>query len=302
MHILITGGTGLIGSALVKRWQNHYKLTILSRSPKSVTTRFGEGVTAVDSLEDVDFNAVSAVINLAGEPIVGKRWSTQQKHTLCNSRWQCTTALANAINRASTPPQVLISGSAIGFYGAQQAQLISEDFSHVHDDFPHQLCKQWEAVAQEAASPQTRVCLLRTGVVLAKNGGALKKMLPPFQLGLGGKIGSGQQYMSWVHIDDIVQIIEFLLLHPTLQGVFNATAPTPVTNTQFSLTLAKVLHRPALLPVPAFILNLLLGEMATLLLDGQRVIPANLTKAGYQFQYTELEPALNNLLSRRSAL
>ena len=302
MHILITGGTRLIGSALVKRWQNQYKLTILSRNPQSVITRFGTAISAVSSIKDVDFNDITAVVNLAGEPIVGKRWSEQQKQKLCNSRWLCTKALVDAINNASKPPQVLISGSAIGFYGAQQAQLISEDYSHVHDDFPHQLCKHWEEVAQDAASPQTRVCLLRTGIVMAKDGGALKKMLPPFQLGLGGKIGNGQQYMSWIHIDDMVQIIEFLLLHPTLQGVFNATAPTPVTNTQFSQALAKVLHRPALLPIPAFILNLLLGEMATLLLDGQRVIPANLIKAGYQFHFTELEPALTNLLSRRSAL
>lgn len=302
MHILITGGTGLIGSTLVKRWQNHYKLTILSRTPQNVTARFGDGVTAAASLADVDFNNITAVINLAGEPIVGKRWSKRQKQELCHSRWRCTTSLVDAINRASTPPQVLISGSAIGFYGAQHTQLISEDFSHYHDDFPHQLCERWEMLAQEAASPQTRVCLLRTGIVLSKSGGALKKMLPPFQLGLGGRIGNGEQYMSWVHIDDIVQIIEFLLLHPTLQGVFNATAPTPVTNAQFSQELAQVLHRPALLPIPAFMLNLLLGEMATLLLDGQRVIPANLIKAGYQFRFKELKPALTDLLSGQSAL
>lgn len=297
MHILITGGTGLIGTALVKRWQNKYKLTVLSRNPQSVITCFGQTVSAVSSVKDVDFNDITAVVNLAGEPIVGKRWSKQQKQELCNSRWLCTKALADAISSASKPPQVLISGSAIGFYGAQQAQLISEDFSHYHDDFAHRLCQRWEALAQEAAGPQTRVCLLRTGIVLATEGGALKKMLPPFKLGLGGKIGNGEQYMSWIHIDDIVQIIEFLLLHPTLQGVFNATAPTPVTNAQFSQQLATVLRRPALLPMPAFVLSLLLGEMATLLLDGQRVIPTNLIKAGYQFRFTELTPALTALLS-----
>ncbi|HEX5792300.1 MAG TPA: TIGR01777 family oxidoreductase, partial [Rheinheimera sp.] len=174
--------------------------------------------------------------------------------------------------------------------------LITEEFTHCYDDFPHQLCQRWEALAQEAASPATRVCIMRTGIVLAPDGGALKKMLLPFQLGLGGRMGNGEQYMSWIHIHDMLRLIEFLLLHPTLQGTFNATAPTPVTNAEFSRTLAKVLRRPALVPMPAFLLQLLLGEMACLLLTGQRVIPANLSKAGYEFHFAELEPALTALL------
>jgi len=158
------------------------------------------------------------------------------------------------------------------------------------------LCQRWESIALEANSVNTRVCLLRTGIVLSADGGALTKMLLPFKLGLGGKIGTGQQYMSWIHHSDMLRLIEFLLLHPTLSGAFNATAPTPVTNAEFSKTLAKVLHRPCLLPMPAPVLQLLMGEMADLLITGQCVIPANLRKAGFEFQFSELEPALKALL------
>ncbi|MEH8020993.1 TIGR01777 family oxidoreductase [Rheinheimera metallidurans] len=296
MHILLTGGSGLIGSHLVKQWQGVHKLTVLSRSPEKTASQLGSNIIVVSSLSNINLNQVDAVINLAGEPIVGKRWSERQKKVLCDSRWHGTALLVSAIKAASTPPKIFISGSAIGIYGAQDAQLITEDYTHYHNDFAHQLCQQWEALALEAESPATRVCILRTGIVLAKHGGALKKMLLPFQLGLGGPISSGEQYMSWIHINDMVRLIDFMLNHPTLQGIFNATAPTPVTNVQFSKTLAKVLHRPALLPMPAFMLQLIFGEMAELLLTGQRVIPSNLSKAGYEFQFSELEPALCALL------
>ena len=295
MNILLTGGTGLIGSALVKKWQQH-QLHVLSRAPQKVHTLFGPDVTAVADLAEVDFNQLDAVINLAGEPIVGKRWTAQQKNRLCQSRWDLTAQLVTAINTATTPPKILISGSAIGFYGAQQQQLISEDFNDCTNEFSHQLCQRWEEIAS-TVNTTTRLCILRTGIVLAKTGGALHKMFPPFKLGLGGKIGTGQQYMSWIHIDDMVALIDFLLQHPTLQGVFNATAPHPVTNAEFSKTLAQVLHRPALLPMPAWVLQCLLGEAADLLLTGQRVLPSNATKAGFCFQYEKLQPALAELLN-----
>lgn len=295
MNILLTGGTGLIGSGLVKLWQSQHQLWVLSRTPAKVKALFGAGVQAISSLSEVDFNTLDAVVNLAGEPIVGKRWSDTQKQILCYSRWHITQQLVEAIKAAKTPPKVLLSGSAIGIYGRQQNQLISEDFSHFHAEFSQHLCQHWEELALTAAGPSTRVCVLRTGIVLANNGGALQKMLPPFKAGLGGRIGSGQQFMSWIHIDDMLRLIDFLLQHPTLNGAFNATAPNPVTNAQFSQTLASVLHRPALLPMPAFVLRLMFGEMADLLLTGQRVIPANLIKAGFEFQFTELEPALKAL-------
>jgi uncharacterized protein len=296
MHILLTGGTGLIGSGLVRQWQDQHQLTILSRQPAKVTHLFGSDVKGVANLSDVNFDAVDAVVNLAGEPIVGKRWTEQQKHRLCSSRWDITEQLVSAIKAASTPPKVLVSGSAIGIYGRQKNQRITEDFEHYHAEFSHFLCKRWESLALEASTEATRVCIIRTGIVLSADGGALKKMLLPFKLGLGGRIGSGQQYMSWIHHSDILRLIDFLILHPTLSGVFNATAPTPVTNAEFSQTLAKVLRRPCLLPMPAPVLQLLLGEMADLLITGQCVIPANLRKAGFEFNYAELERALQSLL------
>lgn len=298
MNILLTGGTGLIGTALIQHWQPQHKLFVLTRSERKAKRLWGDTVTTVSDLADVNFNQLNAVVNLAGEPIAGKRWTTKQKQILCDSRWQLTEKLVSAINMANTPPAILISGSAVGYYGRQHQQLISEDYQHVHDEFTHQLCKRWEELAL-AVNPATRVCILRTGIVLAKNGGALAKMLPAFRLGLGGRIGDGGQYMSWIHLDDMVALTDFLLQHPTLQGPFNATAPNPVTNTEFSASLARQLHRPALLPMPAAIISILLGEMAELLLTGQRVLPTNLVKAGYRFRFDTLSAALANLLPHK---
>lgn len=295
MNILLTGGTGLIGTALINHWLNQHKLIVLTRSEEKVKRLWGTKVSAETELSNIDFNQLDAVINLAGEPIAEKRWSAKQKQIMCHSRWQLTEKLVSCINKANTPPAILISGSAVGYYGRQQQQLISEDYQHIYDEFTHQLCKRWEELAS-AAAPTTRVCILRTGIVLASHGGALSKMLPAFRFGLGGRIGDGEQYMSWIHLDDIVGLTDFLLQHPTLQGPFNATAPNPVTNKEFSNMLAKQLGRPALLPMPAPVISLLLGEMADLLLSGQRVLPTNLVKAGYRFKYDTLAPALANLL------
>ncbi|HEY0924581.1 TIGR01777 family oxidoreductase [Rheinheimera pacifica] len=295
MHILLTGGTGLIGSALVKHWLNQHKLVVLTRNPAQAQQQLGPEVRTVQSLQQVDFNQINAVINLAGEPIVGKRWSDAQKQLLCDSRWAITEQMVGAIKAASAPPSVLISGSAIGIYGRQQQQFIDEDYQPFHAEFSSELCQRWEQLALEAQSANTRVCLLRTGIVLANEGGALKKMLLPFKLGLGGRIGNGEQYMSWVHLQDMLRLTDFLLQHPTLTGPFNATAPNPVTNAEFSQQLAKVLHRPAILPMPAFVLKLMLGEMADLLLTGQRVIPAKLQHAGFAFKYSQLPDALKVL-------
>uniref|UniRef100_A0A486XTR0 Cell division inhibitor n=1 Tax=Rheinheimera sp. BAL341 TaxID=1708203 RepID=A0A486XTR0_9GAMM len=296
MKILITGGTGLIGQGLVRIWQSKHQLFVLSRSRQKVNAAFGGAVTALTDLAEVDFNQLDAVVNLAGESIADKRWTAKQKERLCHSRWDLTQQLVSAIQAAKTPPAVFISGSAIGVYGRQQASLITEEFDHYHHEFTHHLCHKWEQIALQAGSEHTRVCLLRTGVVLTKQGGALNKMLLPFKLGLGGRVGTGEQYMSWIHYDDMLASIDYLLTQPTLSGLFNATAPTPVSNSEFSQTLAKVLHRPAIMPMPAFALRLLLGEMADLLLTGQRVIPANLTKAGFEFKFNTLEPALKDLL------
>lgn len=295
MNILITGGTGLIGQALVKRWRSEHEITVLSRSAKKVKSLFGHDIICCESLDKLDINRYEAVINLAGEPIADKRWTDKQKNRICHSRWDLTEQLSEKIQQAKPAPRVLISGSAIGFYGRQDASRIDESHADFYPEFSHDICARWENLAQRAASQTTRVCLLRTGIVLAANGGALKKMLPPFKLGLGGKIGDGQQYMSWIHLDDMVAIIDFLLFHSELNGPINATAPKAVTNSTFTEALAARLKKPARLPMPAFMARVLFGEMADLLLYGQNVYPQKLLQAGFEFQYSDIKSALQQL-------
>lgn len=295
MNILITGGTGLLGRALCHNWENQHQLTVLTRSAAKARSILPAKVLIEENIDNINFNQVDAVINLAGEPIAEKRWTSSQKDKICQSRWKLTAQLAGKIREADKPPHTFISGSAIGYYGRQGEQFIDESYEACYPEFTHTVCARWEALAQDAVNNHTRICILRTGIVLADNGGALKKLLPPFKMGLGGPISSGQQYMSWVHIDDMVQIFSFLLEHPTLTGVFNATAPEPVTNKAFCQALAKRLHRPALLPVPATVLKSLMGEMADMVLYGQRVIPLKLQQAGFSFHYPALPAALDAL-------
>ncbi|MDP4536393.1 TIGR01777 family oxidoreductase [Alkalimonas collagenimarina] len=295
MNILITGGTGLIGQALVKRLRSEHEFTVLSRSAEKVKSLFGHDIVCCESLDKIDISRYDAVINLAGEPIADKRWTDKQKKRICHSRWDLTEQLSAKIQQANPAPKVLISGSAIGFYGRQDANRIDESHTDFYPEFSHDICARWENLAQRAASQTTRVCLLRTGIVLAKNGGALKKMLPPFKLGLGGKIGDGQQYMSWIHIDDMVTLIDFLLCHSELSGPINATAPRAVNNSAFTEALAARLKKPARLPMPAFMARVLFGEMADLLLYGQNVYPQKLLQAGFEFQFSDIKSALQAL-------
>ena len=302
MRILITGGTGLIGQALIKALlQNEYKVVLLTRDKEKVRHIFAPPFprfdAIVENLDQVNFNNIDAVINLAGEPIVSKRWTEKQKLELCNSRWQLTSALASKISEAETPPAVFISGSAIGIYGRQGENHIDESYQDFYSEFSSQLCREWEMLALKAQTEKTRVCVLRTGIVLDKQGGALAKMLPAFRLGLGGPIASGQQGMSWIHIQDMVNLITFLLKANDLQGAFNATAPEPVSNKVFSQTLAKQLNRPCIFWVPAFVLKLVMGEMSELLTYGQYVYPKRLLDAGFQFRYRQLDTALNQVIS-----
>ncbi|NTX79771.1 TIGR01777 family protein [Serratia proteamaculans] len=300
MRILITGATGLIGSSLTQRLLGlSHQITVLSRNVPRARERFGEQVSYWSTLQDQSsLDGFDAVINLAGEPIADKRWSKAQKERLCHSRWYLTEQLAKLINAGSTPPGVLISGSAIGYYGDQGQAVVTEDEAP-HDEFTHQLCQRWESLALQAQSQATRVCLLRTGVVLAAKGGALAKMLPPFRLGLGGPIGDGRQYLPWIHLEDMVDGIVYLLDHQTLQGPFNMVAPYPVHNEQFAAQLANVLDRPAFLRVPAFVLRLLMGEAAVLVLGGQRAVPKRLEEAGFSFRFLELEQALDDVINQR---
>ncbi len=296
MNILLTGGTGFIGHRLMSHLRPHHQVTVLSRTPNKVYQRLGHDIKALSSLDQLDnLDDFDAVINLAGEPIADKRWSRDQKEKICQSRWQITRQLVDKLQAGQQPPRVLISGSAVGFYGRQDDALVDED-SRPHEEFSHQVCAQWEQLAQAAESEQTRVCRIRLGVVLGAEGGALKKMLPGYRLGLGGPIGSGKQYMSWIHIEDVVNLILFLLEHEECSGPFNATAPEPITNEHFSRNLARVLGKPHFARVPAWAMKLLFGEMAELLLTGQRVMPVRLQQAGFHFRYPTLDKALKETL------
>ncbi|MDN3651267.1 TIGR01777 family oxidoreductase [Thalassotalea ponticola] len=297
-RILITGGTGLIGSRFINTYQDKYCFDVLTRQRLPSDRLFANtnNISLVHQLDDIDdLSVFDAVINLAGEPIANKRWSDKQKCLICQSRWDLTHQLSQRINDCQAPPSVFISGSAIGYYGRQGTSPIDESFEDCYNEFTHKVCNTWEQKALLSAE-QTRVCILRTGIVLATNDGALKKMLLPYKLGLGGRFSTGKQYMSWIHIDDMVRAIDFLLTHQQCQGAFNLTAPTPVNNAEFSATLAQTLKRPNIAVMPGFALRTMFGEMADLFLFGQNVIPKKLEQVGFDFRYPTLKPALMSLL------
>ncbi len=299
MRILITGGTGLIGRHLCKALlAEGHELTVFSRSPASVPAKCGAGVHAMAALAEWQPDkGFDAVINLAGEPIVDARWTEQRKQVLRGSRITLTEELVRRIAAAERKPTVLLSGSAVGYYGGRgDAEL--DEISGAGTDFPAQLCIAWEAAASVAENLGVRVCLLRTGLILSKDGGLLGRMLPPFKLGLGARVGDGRQWMSWVHIEDYVAMVLRLLRDEQMHGPYNMTAPSPVTNKEFTAVLAAVLHRPAPFVAPASLLKLSLGEAASLLLEGQRVLPSRLTAVGCQFKFATLDAALKDLLAR----
>ncbi len=301
MKILMTGGTGFIGRSLSPALlADGHSVTILSRYPNKVESTFGRKIRQINTMTDLaDYDHFDAIFNFAGAPIFASRWSDDRKAELMNSRINTTQKIIEFIERAKTKPSVLLSGSAIGIYGDQGDTMLDESASiptSAQDDFSHQLCAAWEKTAEKAKAFDVRVCLLRTGLVLGKNGGFLQPMILPFKLGLGCKLGTGDQWMPWIHMDDYVALCKALLENNTLSGVFNLTAPNPVTNSQFTQTLARLLKRKAFLTAPAWALNLLLGEMSQLLTGSQRVIPKRLLDAGFQFGYTELEAALEDVL------
>lgn len=297
MHILLTGGTGLIGSHLIPALlSRHYTVSVVTRDVASARAQLDSRVSIWSGLQQQkDLNDIDVVINLAGEPIADKRWNEAQKQQLCESRWQITEQLASLINASSTPPQLLLSGSATGYYGNTGDLVLTEE-DPGHDEFTHRLCARWEALALAAESTRTRVCLLRSGVVLAKSGGALAKMKMPFRLGLGGPLGDGKQYMPWIQLDDMVGAILWLIDQPGISGPVNMVAPYAVRNEQFAATLGHVLHRPALMRTPATAIRLMMGESAVLVLGGQHVIPKKLNDSGFNFQYRELEAALRAVM------
>ena len=297
MKILITGGSGFIGRALIHRLYQEHVFTVLTRHPKRAQKRIGVPVQSIDSIDQIeDIGEFDAIINLAGEPIADKRWTSKQKSRICHSRWDITQALVDKIAHTNAPPHTFISGSAIGYYGRQPATLtLDESHDDCFNEFSHEVCHTWEHIAMQAER-FTRVIRLRTGIVLGE-GGALKKMLPPFKLGLGGPIAKGHQIMSWIHIHDMVEAIVYLLNHHRCKGAYNLTAPHPVSNHAFSNTLAHVLGTRARLTTPEFVLRLLFGEMADLLVYGQKVVPGRLQQDGYAFKFAKLDAALEDLLT-----
>ncbi|MEJ5071573.1 TIGR01777 family oxidoreductase [Enterobacter ludwigii] len=296
MKILITGGTGLIGRHLIPRLlELGHNVIVVTRSPEKARQQLDARVELWKGLnERSTLDGIDAVINLAGEPIADKRWTEEQKQRLCNSRWHITQKLVELFAASTQPPAVLISGSAAGYYGDLGEVVVTEE-EPPHNEFTHKLCARWEQIACEAQSEHTRVCLLRTGVVLAPKGGILGKMVPPFKLGLGGPIGTGRQYLAWIHIDDMVNGIIWLLDND-LRGPFNMVSPYPVRNEQFAHALGHALHRPAVLRAPATAVRLLMGESSVLVLGGQRALPKRLEEYGFGFRWYDLEEALSDVL------
>lgn len=300
MKVVAAGMGGFIGQALGKALSSSHELVVLKRktSSSSLTFRCRQVVwnpPVLDSwIQEVD--GCDAVINLSGEPMVGKKWTVEQKKELWESRIKTTQTLTGAIASADLKPKVFLNASAIGFYGPHRDEMLDES-TGPGAGFLSELCKAWEEEAGRAEKYNVRTVFLRTGIVLGKEGGALLKMLTPFKMGLGGPLGSGRQYMSWVHIDDEVGAILWAIDNAKIKGPLNLTAPAPVTMNEFARTLGRVLHRPAFFPVPGFILKLLLGESAEILLTGQRVFPKKLIESGYRFRFQSLQDALKDLVA-----
>jgi uncharacterized protein len=298
MNILVTGASGLIGSALVSVLgaAGHDVIRLVRTQPKP-----GEKAAHWDPLAgaiDVSgLQGVEAVVHLAGENIA-ERWTAAKKAKIRDSRVKGTQVLCEALTGLAPLPKVLVSASAIGYYGDRGAEVLTED-SAPGSGFLAEVCRAWEAATEPAQQRGIRVVRLRFGVVLSAAGGALAKMLPPFRLGLGGVLGSGRQYMSWIALDDVVAAIQHAIVTDPLQGSTNVVAPQPATNQEFTATLGKVLGRPTILPMPAFAARLMFGEMADeLLLASARVQPAKLQASGYSFRYPELERAFRHVLGR----
>lgn len=295
MTIVIAGGSGFLGGKLATRLVGEgHRVVILTRRDGGEAGFVSWRPDGSPGALPKHLNGADVVVNLAGERLPGKRWSKARKEALRSSRILSTRTLVTAITECKQPPRVFVSGSAIGYYGPHGDEPVTE-VTPPGSDFLARLCVEWEQEAQAVVSPATRLAIVRTGLVLAKEGGALEAMLRPFRFGLGAKFGSGNQYIPWIHSDDWTAMVIWLMKNDRAAGAFNATAPTPVTNRTFTRTLGRVLRRPAILQAPAFVLRAVLGEMSDMLLTGQRVLPAYAEQLGFRFTYRTLEPALASL-------
>lgn len=296
MRCLVTGGTGFVGRHLVEKLDHP---VVVGRNKKHIQNLFSNiearQLNTGESVDPMIFEGIDTVFHLAGESVFKGRWNTAKKQRIRDSRVTGTRAIVQAMEKLAQPPKNLICSSAIGYYGSRGDERLTES-STPGNDFLAEVCVAWEEEALKAEQFGVRVVTVRTGVVLGKNGGALEQMLLPFKLGLGGRLGNGRQYMSWIHIDDLVGILLYAAAHENMQGPFNGVAPQPVTNSEFTSILAKTLHRPAILPVPGPALHLALGEFAKVLLGSQKVIPEKVIQSGYSYLFPQLPSALEDLV------
>lgn len=307
MQVAIAGATGFVGSRLVERLlAEGHQILALTRNASHAKSKFaGFQTPALKVLEanltepgdwQAQLSGCDGVVNLAGQPIAETRWTAALKGEILSSRQLATRNIVAAIAQANPRPQVLVNASAIGYYGSSETACFDES-SENGSDFLAQVCQLWETEAKAVQATGVRLAILRIGIVLA-NGGAIAKMLPPFQLFAGGPIGTGQQWFSWIHRDDLVSLIQFALTDLTVNGVFNATAPNPVRMTELCQILGDVISRPSWLPVPDVALKMLLGEGAQVVLEGQHVLPKQTLATGFQYQYPQIKPALAEFLAR----
>lgn len=305
MKVAITGATGFVGSRLVERLHAEgHQILVFSRNAAKAKQVFP--ANTYPNLEIIPYTPTEsgswqqsiagcdAVVNLSGEPIAEKRWTPEQKQTILNSRKIGTQKIVEAINQANPKPSVLVNSSAIGYYGTSETAAFDET-SSAGNDFLSTVCKEWETEAQKVKDSGTRLVIVRTGIVLGM-GGALAKMLPPFKMFAGGPIGTGRQWFSWIHQDDLVNLILFALNHSEIEGVLNGTAPNPVRMNELAQTLGEVLNRPSWLPVPSFVLEGLLGDGAQVVLEGQQVLPKRTLSQSFEYQYSTLKPALTEIV------
>lgn len=300
MKIAITGGTGFVGTVLTEQLKREgHQVYILTRSPKKHTN--SDQVKYVGWLKEEhhpekELPALDAIVNLAGESLNSGRWTEERKQSILNSRIKATEGVIDLINALPEKPEVLVNASAVGYYGQSKTKTFTEETTEPGKDFLANVVVEWEERASQAAEKGVRTVFVRFGIILGKDG-ALPKMILPYKLMIGGNLGSGEQWMSWIHIDDVVGLLDYAIHNKKIYGPLNGTSPNPKRNKDFGQTLGDVLNRPHWVPAPSFALKAALGDMSTLLLDGQCVLPKKAMAHGYTFHHPELEPALKSIIS-----